>query len=180
MTHGHHIYQTASELAMTRICSYPQSQHSSPHWKFVLCCCSKYPCIDISIKESDQHNLKICFHVYILVPLCMVHVRCTPEGGGICWLYLSVPALETNLKLYTRKEFVMTETSIYDYHTSFYIPDFFSMLITCPHAVWYITSEYKKGWIFVDFVWSFHSLSLINQFLTFTQVSTFQYLFSCL
>ena len=42
-----HIYQTASEMVTTKICTYPPYQHALPHWKYVLRYCEKFPHIDI-------------------------------------------------------------------------------------------------------------------------------------
>ena len=45
--HRHHIYQTASDIYMSKICAYTQSHHALPHWKCVLRCCDNFPHIDI-------------------------------------------------------------------------------------------------------------------------------------
>ena len=47
MPHGSHIYATASYMANSTMCTYPQSEHSLPHWKCVLRCCADCPCINI-------------------------------------------------------------------------------------------------------------------------------------
>ena len=54
MKHGHHIYQTESEMDMSKMYAYPPSQNALPHWKCVLCCCEGLPHIDITGKESDS------------------------------------------------------------------------------------------------------------------------------
>ena len=47
MPHGRHIYAKASDMVYTTMCTYPQSDHSFPHYKFLLWCSTKYPCINI-------------------------------------------------------------------------------------------------------------------------------------
>ena len=47
MPHGCHIYETAADTTMAKICTYPPSQHAFPQWKCVLCCCSNFPRIDL-------------------------------------------------------------------------------------------------------------------------------------
>ena len=47
LPHGHHIYQTASDMSMATMCAYHPSQHALPHWKCVLPCCENFPHIDI-------------------------------------------------------------------------------------------------------------------------------------
>ena len=46
--HGIHIYATAADMAMDKMCAYPPPQHAFPHWKCVLSCCSNFPRIDLS------------------------------------------------------------------------------------------------------------------------------------
>ena len=77
--HGHHIYQTSPDMAISIMCDYPPSYNLLMHWKCVLCCCSNLPHIDLSGQESDRHNYNksptIKFHVYHLIAHCTVHGR---------------------------------------------------------------------------------------------------------
>ena len=41
---------------------------------------------------------------------------------------------DKSTKIYTRKELVMTETAIYDFHTSFYIPAIQKLASHLPHV----------------------------------------------
>ena len=79
MTHGRHIYVTASDMVMAKMCSYPPSQHELPHWKCVLHCCANCPCINLPDQESDMYRSNtspsINFHIYHLVERCTVHGR---------------------------------------------------------------------------------------------------------
>ena len=36
MSHGRHIYAKASDMENATMCTYPQSDHALPHWKFLL------------------------------------------------------------------------------------------------------------------------------------------------
>ena len=47
MPHGRHIYAKSYDMANATLCTYPQSDHALPHWKCVLRCCAKCPCINI-------------------------------------------------------------------------------------------------------------------------------------
>ena len=58
--HGHHIHQTASDMAMATMCTYPLTQHALQHWKYMFHCCSGYTRIAILSKESDNDHLKTC------------------------------------------------------------------------------------------------------------------------
>ena len=36
------------------MCEYPQSNHALPHYKCVLWCCAKFPCVKIPDQETDD------------------------------------------------------------------------------------------------------------------------------
>ena len=54
MPHGHHIYAKSSDMEKAKICTYPQSTHALPHWKCVLRCCDKCPCINLPDQKIDD------------------------------------------------------------------------------------------------------------------------------
>ena len=58
MPHGLHIYAKASDVAKTKICTYPQSVHALPHWKFVLRCCADCPYTNLPDQETDKNMRK--------------------------------------------------------------------------------------------------------------------------
>ena len=58
MLHGHHIYTKASVMAKAIMCTYPQSDHSLPHWIYVLRCCADCPCINLPYQEIDKNMKK--------------------------------------------------------------------------------------------------------------------------
>ena len=54
--HGRHIYVKAYDMIKVTMCTYPQSEHSLPHWKCVLRCCNDCPCINIPDQENANEN----------------------------------------------------------------------------------------------------------------------------
>ena len=54
MPHGRHIYARASDIAKSKMCVYPQSYHSLPHWKYVIRGCAKYPSVNLPEQETDD------------------------------------------------------------------------------------------------------------------------------
>ena len=58
MPHGRHIYAKAYGMAKATMCKYPQSDHTLPHWKYVLRCCNDCPCINISDQETTKNMKK--------------------------------------------------------------------------------------------------------------------------
>ena len=56
------------------MCAYPHSDHSLPHWKFVLQCCEKFPRKNIPDQEIDDQysntSPSIRFHIYHIIARC--------------------------------------------------------------------------------------------------------------
>ena len=81
MPHGCHIYVKACDMAQATMCTYPHSIHALPHWKCVLQCCAKSPCINIYDQETDNQNSdttsSIRFHIYPIIGSCTAHSRIT-------------------------------------------------------------------------------------------------------
>ena len=77
--YGHHIYITASDMDIDTMCDFPPYKHALPHWKCVICCCSNFPNIFTPVQEWHNTTHTMCptihFHVYIVVPHFIVHVR---------------------------------------------------------------------------------------------------------
>ena len=55
MPHGSHIYVKSSDMANATMCTYPQSDHALPHWKYVLWRCAKFPFINLPYEEIDKN-----------------------------------------------------------------------------------------------------------------------------
>ena len=53
MPHGIHIYSKAYDMENSTMCTYPKSDHSPPHWKFVLRWCAEFPHINIPDQETN-------------------------------------------------------------------------------------------------------------------------------
>ena len=86
--HGSHIYATTSDMANATICAYPQSEHSLPHWKYLLRCCNDCPCININdqeiSKKHDETTPTIWFHIYHIIRRCAIHGRLSLKDKNIC------------------------------------------------------------------------------------------------
>ena len=54
MPHGRHIYSKASDMENAKMCAYPHSDNSLPHWKCVLRCCAECPCINLPDKVKME------------------------------------------------------------------------------------------------------------------------------
>ena len=136
--HGRHIYATSADMDMAIMCAYPPYQHVLPHWKYVLSCFSNFPHIDLPDQESDNHysnaSSSIIFHIYHLIARCTVHGRRPLDENKIPCLCFQYPATVTHVKLYTRREIVMMETSIDDFHTSLYITEIQNLAFHLPHV----------------------------------------------
>ena len=136
MPHERHIYAKASDMEKAKMCSYPQSDNALPHWKCAMLCCAKCPSTNLPDQETDDQysntSPPIRFHIYHLI------VRCTSNGR----LPLNEKnprkckqdyASEQPTKIYTRKELVITEKTIYNFRTSFYIPEIQRLAFNIPH-----------------------------------------------
>ena len=138
MPHGRHIYAKASDMENAKICAYPQSDHEIPHCKFVLRCCADCPCINITDQETDNQysktTLSIRFHIYHIIARCTDHGRIPLKYKRICHMYKQESSSDESTKIYTRKESVMTETKIYDFNNSLYIPDIQKLAFHLPHV----------------------------------------------
>ena len=77
MPHRRHIYVKASDVAKATICTYTQSVHALPHWKCVLRCCAKCPCINLPDQETynqySEITPSIWFHIYHIIGSCTTH-----------------------------------------------------------------------------------------------------------
>ena len=127
MPHGRHIYANAYYRAKETICANSHSDHPLPHWKCVLRYCAQCPIINITDQEAyDKHpnpSPSIRFHIYHLIARCTEHGRLPLADNKICRKCQQDTASGQSTKIYTRKELVMMETTISNFHTSFNIPE---------------------------------------------------------
>ena len=138
MPHGRHIYAKASDMAKSKICVYPQYDHALPHWKCVMRCCADCPCINLPDQEIDNQfsdtTPSIRFQIYNIIASCTAHGRIPLKYKKICHMCKQESSSNKSTKIYTRKELVMTDTTIYDFRTSFYIPAIQKLAFHLPHV----------------------------------------------
>ena len=88
MTHGRHIYAKSSDMGKDTMCTYPLSDNALPHWKIVLRCCAKFPCITLPDQETynnySETTPSIRFHIYHIIGRCTAHGRIPLKYKKIC------------------------------------------------------------------------------------------------
>ena len=138
MPHGHHIYAKSSDMANDTMCTYPRSDHVLPHCKCVLRCCSDFPCINIpdqeTTKKHEETTPSIRFQVYHIIGSCTAHGKIPLKDKKICYMCEQESLPDKSTKIYTRKDLVMMETTISDFHTSFYILAIPKLAFNLPHV----------------------------------------------
>ena len=138
MPHGRHIYVKAYDLAKAKMCAYSQSDHVLPHWKCVLKCCAKCPKIHLPAQETyyqyPDTSPSIIFQIYHLNARCTKHVSITLTYRGNCRKCQQDTAWGQSTKINTIKELVMMDTTISNFHTSFYIPAIKKLAFHIPHV----------------------------------------------
>ena len=124
MLHVRHIYATAYDLEKAIMCEYSQSNHALPHLKYVLRCWAKCPSITLPDQETDDNHpnpsSSIRFNIYHLIACCTKHGRLLLTDKKSCRKCQQDTASGQPTKIYTRKELVTMETTISNFHASFY------------------------------------------------------------
>ena len=109
-----------------------------PHWKCVLLCCTNFPIINLPDQETDDQypdtSTSIRFHIYYLIVRFTRHDRLPLTDKKSCRMCQQDTASVPLTKIYTRKELVMTETAISNFHTSFYIPEIQKLAFYITHV----------------------------------------------
>ena len=63
------------------ICGYPHSDQALSHYKCILQCCVKYPCVNIPDQETyDRYSNmtpSIRFHIFYIIANCAAHIKLT-------------------------------------------------------------------------------------------------------
>ena len=138
MLHGCHIYDKVYDMAKATMCVYPQSYNALPHWKCVMQFCTKFPSVNLPDQEIyyqySNTSASIRFHIYHLIANCTAHGRLLLNIRKICLKCKQDSASEQYTKIYTGKELVMMETTISNFHTSFYIPETQDLEFHIPHV----------------------------------------------
>ena len=138
MPHGCYIYSKASNMSKSKMCEYPQPYHSLSHWKCVLRCCKKFPCVNLPDQETyDQYSYtipSISFHIYHIIARCTAHGRIPLNDKKVCRRYKQDSTSEKSTNIYTIKELVMLVTTISNFHTSFYIIEIQKLAFHLPYV----------------------------------------------
>ena len=132
------LQRKSSDTAKSTMFTYPKSDHALTHWKGVLRCCSDFPCSNIpdqeKNKKQEETTPSIRFHIYHIIARCTAHGKIPLKYKKICNMCKQEHSPDKSTKIYTRKELVMTETTISDFHTSFYIPSIQKLAFHLPHV----------------------------------------------
>ena len=98
------------------MCSYPHSDHALPHWKCVMQCCAKFPCVNLPDQETnDQYSdtiPSILFHIYHLIARFTTHGRLPLNDKKVVVSVNRIMLQKQSTKIYTRKYLVMMEKTI--------------------------------------------------------------------
>ena len=120
------------------MCAYSHSDHELPPCKCVLWRCSKCPRINLPDQETDDQypgtGPSICVHIYHLIALCKKRGRLPLTEKKTFRKCKQDNASVQSTKIYTRKEIMMMETNIFDFRTSFYIPEIQKLAFQIPHV----------------------------------------------
>ena len=138
MPHGRHIYYKAYNMAKATMCTYPHSDHALPHWKCVFRCCDECPYFNLPDQEIDKkHEEKtpsIRFHIYHIIERCTAHGIIPLKDKKICYMCKQVSSSDKSTKIYTRKNIVMMQTTISDFHTRLNISAIQKLDFHLPHV----------------------------------------------
>ena len=115
--------QDTASRQPTKICT---TKHTLSHCKYVLIFCAECPNINITNQETDDKHLNtspsFCFHIFHLIARCTKHGRFPLTNKKSCCECQQDTASRQPTKICTTKELVMTETTIYDFYSSFFSP----------------------------------------------------------
>ena len=138
MPYGRNIYANASDMENSTMCTNPHSNNALPQRKCVLWCCSNCPCINLpdqeTTKKHEETTPSIRFHIYHIIGCCTAHGRIQLKDKKICYMCEQEYLPDSSTNIYTRKELVIMETKISDFHTTFYIPAIQKLAFNLPHV----------------------------------------------
>ena len=111
----------------------------------MLRCCNKCPRINLPDQETDDQysntSPSIIFHIYHLFARFTTHGRLPLTNKKICHNCKQDTVSEQSTEVYTRKELVMMEKNISNFHTSFYIPEIQKLAFHIPHVQIMVTNH---------------------------------------
>ena len=85
-------------------------------------------------EKHEETTPSIRFHIYHIIGRFATHGRIPLKDKNICSMCKQESSPDKSTKIYTRKELVMMETTISDFHTSFYIPAIEKLAFHMPHV----------------------------------------------
>ena len=97
------------------MCTYTQSEHALPHWKYVLRCCTECPCIYLPDHEKKK--------------------RQHPQLGFTFITSLDVVLLMVKLHWRTRKYVTCVNKNLYQIHLQKYTPETSSLWWRQPYLI---------------------------------------------
>ena len=86
------------------------------------------------IKNTKKQHPQLGIHIYHIIGRCTNHVRIPSKDKKICYMCKQQYLPDISTKIYTRKELVMMETTISDFHTRFYISAIQKLAFHLPHV----------------------------------------------
>ena len=138
MQHGCHIFSKSYDMAKATVCAYSQSDHALSHWKYVFRFCAKFLSINLPDQEIDYQypntSPVVRLHIYSLIAHCTKHVRLPLTDNKMCRRCQQGTDSLQSTNIYTRKYLVIMETTIYNFHTTFYIPEIQKLAFHIPHV----------------------------------------------
>ena len=108
------------------------------NFKCLLCCFDILPGISTPCQDTNIYAINMCstirFNVYLNVSRFNIHcIRPYEERKCCSRCYIGL-SFVTPGKLYTRKEIVLLETSISEYHNKHYFPEIQKLAFHFPHV----------------------------------------------
>ena len=107
------------------------------HISSVLKWYAKFPGINLPEQETDDQypdtSTSINFHIYHIIACCTKHGRLPLKDRKICCKCQQDFDSGKLTEIYTRKELVIMEITISNFHTSFYIPEIKKLEFHIPH-----------------------------------------------
>ena len=132
----------------SKMCDFSSNHNTLPHWKCVLWCCLS--CSIIVTTTQELHNTNkttyptILFHMHNVISRCKVHDRRPIEERKSWESCSAVQPENSNEKVYSRKELVLMEKYIFEFHENNYIPSIENLYFHLPHICILGTQHFGK------------------------------------
>ena len=86
------------------------------------------------IKNMSKQHPKLGFTFYHIIGHFTAHGRIQLKDKNICYMCKQESSPDNSTKIYTRKELVMTETTISEFHIRYYNIDIKKLAFQLPHV----------------------------------------------